>query len=215
MTDKKKAVDWEAIERDYRAGIMSLREIADPNGVTEGAIRKRAKRDGWVRDLGAKIKARADDLVRKELVRSEVRTESASERETIEIGATVLARVKMSHRTDVARSRTLTMRLLEELEAQTAQVPELLQLGELMYKPDDKGIDKLNELYHKIIALPSRTKTMKDLGETLKTLIGLERQAFGMDTAPDEPPADTATQSPNEIGRRIAFLLTRAMKETQ
>lgn len=42
-------IDWERIEGDYRAGILSLREIAEAGGCTEGAIRKRAKRDGWDR----------------------------------------------------------------------------------------------------------------------------------------------------------------------
>jgi hypothetical protein len=35
--------DWEAIESAYRAGVLSLRDIGDKYGVTEGAIRKRAK----------------------------------------------------------------------------------------------------------------------------------------------------------------------------
>ncbi|VXD05841.1 conserved hypothetical protein [Enterobacterales bacterium 8AC] len=41
--------DWEAIESAYRAGVLSLREIGTEYGVTEGAIRKRAKKYGWVR----------------------------------------------------------------------------------------------------------------------------------------------------------------------
>lgn len=53
---KKKAAgvaapDWERIEMDYRAGIKTLRQIADENGITHGAVNKRAKRDGWERDL--------------------------------------------------------------------------------------------------------------------------------------------------------------------
>ena len=76
MGTEKRNVDWDAIERDYRAGVLSLREIGASQSVTEGAIRKRAKRDGWSRDLGARIQAKADDLVRKQLVRSEVRSES-------------------------------------------------------------------------------------------------------------------------------------------
>jgi uncharacterized protein YjcR len=48
--------DWEAIETAYRAGMMSLREIAAQHGISEGAIRKRAKRDDWSRDLAAKVK---------------------------------------------------------------------------------------------------------------------------------------------------------------
>ena len=48
MTDK--APDWERIELDYRAGIKSLREIADGSGVSHVAVSKRAKRDGWERE---------------------------------------------------------------------------------------------------------------------------------------------------------------------
>jgi len=48
--------DWEAIETAYRAGALSLREIGAQYGVTEGAIRKRAKRDGWVRKGGTQVR---------------------------------------------------------------------------------------------------------------------------------------------------------------
>lgn len=53
----RKQVDWERIELDFRAGVMSLREMANNNGITHGAINKRAKRDGWERDLKESIKA--------------------------------------------------------------------------------------------------------------------------------------------------------------
>lgn len=42
--------DWIAIEGEYRAGQRSLRDIADEHGITEGAIRHRAKKNGWVRN---------------------------------------------------------------------------------------------------------------------------------------------------------------------
>lgn len=48
--------DWEAIETAYRAGVMSLREIGAQYGVTEGAIRKKAKKLGWVRKGGAQVR---------------------------------------------------------------------------------------------------------------------------------------------------------------
>lgn len=41
--------DWGAIESAYQAGVMSLRDIGAQYGVTEGAIRKRAAKFGWVR----------------------------------------------------------------------------------------------------------------------------------------------------------------------
>ena len=60
---KTKQPDWEAIERAYRAGLLSFREIASSQGITHVAINKRAKRDGWERNLKAKIHAKADALV--------------------------------------------------------------------------------------------------------------------------------------------------------
>lgn len=37
-------LDWEAIETAYRAGVMSLREIASQHGTSEGAIRYRGRK---------------------------------------------------------------------------------------------------------------------------------------------------------------------------
>lgn len=174
--------DWEAIESAYRAGVMSLREIASQHGISEGAIRKRAKRDEWSRDLNAKVKERADDLVRKAEVRKQVRSETAlSELVLIEATAEVIATVRMEHRGDIRRARTLANALFNELEAECADVEALRKLGELMLDPDDNGRDRLNELYHAIISMPERVKSMKALSETLKNLIGLERQAYSMD----------------------------------
>lgn len=48
--------DWEAIESAYRAGVLSLRDIGEQYGVTEGAIRKRAKKLGWVRKAGTQVR---------------------------------------------------------------------------------------------------------------------------------------------------------------
>lgn len=171
--------DWEAIESAYRAGLLSVREIASQHGITHGAINKRAKRDGWERDLKAKIKAKADALVSKREVSSKVSTETATtERILVEANAEVIANVRMEHRGDIRRARNIANILLAELEAECNDVAALEQLGELLRREDDKGMDKLNDLYHKVISMPGRVKSMKDLSDTLKNLIGLERQAY-------------------------------------
>jgi len=178
----KTSIDWDRVEIDYRAGVLTLREMGTKHGIAESAIRKRAKRDSWVRDLSAKIKQRAEDLVRKEEVRKEVRTEQKiSERVEVEASAQVIVNVRMAHRGDISRSRRLTNKLLDELEGLTDNRDLFDQLGELLRSEDDNGQDKRNDLYMKVIDLPSRTKTMKELSETLKTLITLERQAYSLD----------------------------------
>ena len=184
-TTHKPAPDWEKIEADYRAGILSLREIAEAHpGTNHVAIARKAKREGWSRDLSAKIRAKADALVTERTVTADVTAERrVSERDIIDANAQAIVSVRLAHRKDIQRSRSITMRLLEELELQSGREnAELLeQLGELMRREDDRGQDKLNDLYQKIISLPGRAKTMKDLGESLRVLVTLERQAFGLD----------------------------------
>ena len=182
----RKAVDWDKMEPAWRAGIKSKLELSKEFDVSRAAIDKHWEKAGVERDLTARIQAKADALVAQQAVTREVTPATKLiESEIVEANAGVQASIRIAHRKDIGRSRTLAMRLLEELELQTKQVPELGQLGELMRSPDDRGVDKLNEVYQKVISLPGRTKTMKDLGDTLKTLIGLERQAFSMDDDPE------------------------------
>lgn len=55
------APDWLAIEGEYRAGEKSVNALAKEYGVSEGGIRKHAKKKGWLRDPAAaqreKVKA--------------------------------------------------------------------------------------------------------------------------------------------------------------
>lgn len=209
--------DWEAIESAYRAGLMSLREIASQHNISEGAIRKRAKRDDWSRDLSAKIKERAEDLVRKEEVRKQVRTETTlTERVLIEASAEVIASVRMEHRGDIRRAREITNALLDELGAECADVPALGKLGELMFEPDEKGQDRLNEIYQKIISMPERVKSVKALSDALKNLISLERQAYNLDEVAKDPDDQLKKDlNTTDIARRLAFILTQSMREQQ
>lgn len=213
MSTAKRVIDWERVESLFRAGVMSVREIAAEFGISHTAINKRAKAEDWSRDLAAKVKAKADALVSKALVSTEVSKErKVSEAMVVEVEATVQARIRISHRADIGRSRTLTMKLLEELESQTSLVPELNQLADLLHAPDKNGMDKLNELYRKVISLPGRTKTMKDLGDTLRILIGLEREAFGLKSVEetDKKPLDRLPDA--ELSDRLAEFMARLGK---
>jgi hypothetical protein len=178
----EKSIDWFTIERDYRSAVKSSRNIAAEHGVTEGAIRKRAKRDAWERDLAPKIKAKADDLLRKATVRSMVRTENAvSERVLVEVNAKVQSDIILAHRNVIQRTRRLAMTMMAELEIATNDNNLLHELGTLLSSPDQNGVDRLNDLYNKVIAMPGRVDVMKKLAETLKVLIAMEREAFSID----------------------------------
>ena len=213
----KKETDWEAVEGAYRAGLLSLREMSQEYGVSHVAIKKRADKEGWTRDLTAKIKAKAEALVNSREVNGGVNSKPlVNETEIVNANAEVIANIRLSHRKDISRSRNVVMKLLGELEISTDNIDLFEELGEIMRSPDDKGQDKRNDIYNKVISMSGRTKTMKDLADSLKTLVALERQAYGLDTevkSQDDDPGKEANI--NDVARRLAFIMTKALKETQ
>jgi hypothetical protein len=178
--------DWEKIEAQYRVGTMSLREIGAEHSISEGAIRKRAKRDKWDRDLKAKVRARAEALVRKELVRSEVRKETPTEAETVEATAQMQAKAEIAHQTIARRLNDLNYRNLEELEHQAANRELYEQLGEIMRSSDETASDKRDELYQRVIRLPARLDGSKKLADAVKIGVEIERRILGIDTTADK-----------------------------
>ena len=183
MTETKKPIDWELIEKDWRAGIKSVLQIATENKISHTAINKHFKKLGIPRDLRAKIKAKADALVSASMVSASVSTETTpSDAEIINANATAISTIQLSHRADIRRNRELSIKMLEELEATTDNRELFEQLGEIMRFPDDRGQDKLNDIYRKILELPSRVDSFKKLTDTLKTLVALEREAYKIDS---------------------------------
>lgn len=192
ITPVERVLDWEAIERDYRAGLLSTREIAGQHSISHTAINKRAKAESWDRDLSIKIKAKAEALVSRRLVSIEVsKNNLATERQIVDAGAQRIADVRSEHRQDIERARSLCKSLLAELEAQTFDPAMTAQLGELMRAPNDDGVDKLNDLYRKIISTPGRIDSAKKLVEAMKSVVAMEREAFGLDKEVIKPPEDS------------------------
>lgn len=213
MSDTTKP-NWDQIETDYRAGIKPLRQIAEEHHISHTAINKHAKRDGWVRDLSVKIKLRAEQLVSKAAVSKEVSKERlVTESQIVEANAVMQKDIILNHRKDIQRYRTLCSKLLDEIEITSDNRDLFNKLGELLDESglDEKGkykADKLNETYHKVISMTSRIGGMKQLAETLKILIGLERQAFGIaDNAEGDTPKDDKPISAVDMARQIAFAM--------
>lgn len=215
MTEKRQKIDYDRIERGWRAGILSPRQLAaayeEETGqkVSHAAIIKHFTKLGIPRNLAEKIKAKSDAMVTQAMVTEQVTPVTIKrDQEIIEDAATQLTYVRLSQRKDIQRSRKIAMSLFDELEMMVGQenVKLLEMLGELMWSPDDKGNDKVNDLYMKIISMPGRVKSMKDLSDTLKTLIALERQAFGLDDENNKPvDALTALLERVSTGNSSAF----------
>lgn len=185
MVDKH--TDWELIEKHYRAGILSNVQIATECGVTEGAIRKKAKKELWTKDLKEKIKARAEELVRAQQVRTpSTRLTPVSEKQVVEDNAQATAIVLIAQKGSIARGHALFRSLMDELEALTNNKELFAELGELLDQSstDEDGKqrqDKRNEIYQKVISMTGRVDAAKKLIEILEKTVKMEREAFGID----------------------------------
>lgn len=197
------------MEPEWRAGIKPVQQLSKEYGVSRAAILKHWDKLGIERDLAAKIQAKADALVTQAQVTREVTEASrVTETEIIMTNAAQTAAVRLGHRSDIARLRKIAAAQMEELELSCGpeQAQRLRDLGEMMRSEDDKGMDKLNDLYRSVISLPERTKTGKALAETLRIAIDLERREFGMDKT------QTTTDPLTELIQRINSASSSAFK---
>ena len=215
-----KKIDYDRIEPGWRAGLLSPHQLAalytEETGqkVSHAAIIKHFKKSGIARDLSSKINDRANAMVTEAMVTGKVTSKpSIPDSSIIEQGSVQVATVKLAHRRDIHRARNLANALLDELEKQTDPITLALltDLGELLRNPDDKGMDKLNDLYHAIIALPERSKTMKVLVESLQKLVDMERTAFGMDAKG----ADDDKKGVEAVSTKDLLLLAKAFRGGQ
>lgn len=158
----KPKTDWEAVEREYRAGQLSVSEIGRQHGVSHTAINKKAKLQGWTRNLAAKVR----QVVSERLVSDEV--SSANARETVEMAAARAVDVVRSHRRALSQLNAigdiLATRLSQHLDG---------------IEPDGPGLHEKE----------SPSDMLEKLSRTRQRAIQLERQAFNLDTQPDDDSA--------------------------
>lgn len=150
---KKKVIDWKGIEKDYRAGKTSIRQIAEWYDVSEGAIRKRAKAHNWSRMLRADAAADTGTFQKLDFLPTIRKPEDA--------------------KTITREGKGLAVRMLSELMATTTQVDELEDMIISECAGDRDGRRRTGML--RAVDLPARANTLKTLGLAVKAFIDAER----------------------------------------
>lgn len=203
LKKKRPAVDWEAMEADWRIGMKSVLQLSNEYGVSRAAIIKHWDKAGVERDLSAKINAKAEALVTQALVTQEVTQQrKVSERQIVEANANVCAQVVLDQRQDLANSAELERKLMAELLVITDQTEAFEQFGEMMREPDEFNQDKKNDFYNGAISHPQRVKSAKLLMDMRKARIETERKVLRLDVMPDPEDGQTVTVG---AGRRVTL----------
>ena len=205
--EKRKPIDWESIERNYRAGVLSIREIGKINEVSDKAIRNKARSNGWERDLSAKV----TEKVRSELVRSEsAHADKKTERELIEVAAATVVQIVRGHRGRIRQGNALVELLTQQLLDVAGKRDEFQGDIEVACK-GDKSPERFNRLM-KAVSLEKHSAIAVNLANATKTWVSLERQAFNIEEGSSENPqdSDVSRYTDTERAVRMAALMAKA-----
>lgn len=115
MTTKQP--DWEAIERAYRAGLLSVRAIGETHGVNHATILKRAKKEDWKRDLTDRVRAATKQKVTTSVTTKSNQSKVVTDAEIIEEASDQAAAVILAHRAGLAQWRSIADKLSDALVA--------------------------------------------------------------------------------------------------
>jgi hypothetical protein len=135
---------------------------------------------GIERDLTARIQAKADALVTKSIVTPSVTQNVTSEREIVEANAVQQASIRMTHRAKISEASKICEAMLGELGTATEFRELIMEISNQAGESEELS-DKAMAMLRRAMELPGRASTLDRLVVSLKTLVGLERQAYGID----------------------------------
>lgn len=162
-------IDWELIERDFRAGILTFRELAEKHNVSTSTITFNVKKRGWTRDLTDAINQRTQQKIAEIDIRhivEQAATETAQKatqtiQSAIEFASDVKASIVTKHR---------------------GIVKEGLDNAAIIEKKFNVIMQDATEIRD----ISTVTSAFKNLIDAKSRLIALERQSYGIDDTPDQ-----------------------------
>ncbi|HEN8798244.1 TPA: hypothetical protein U8251_000790 [Pseudomonas putida] len=171
MTTKQP--DWEAIERAYRAGSLSVRAIGESQGVNHATILKRAKKEGWARDLTEQVRIATKQKVTTSVTSTSNQAPLVADAEIIDEASSQAASVVLAHRTGLANWRAIA----DKLSVALAEI--------------DVDEDNLGDFSRALNA---------GVDAQLKVIKG-ERQAYGLDSEEGNKTVDELATMMDELSK--------------
>ena len=184
-------MDWDAVERDYRTGKFTTRELGAKHGVSHVAIHNRAKSKQWQQDLTEHIRQATNAKLTAALVNKEVNTSYQAVNAVVEIAAEVNAQIIQKHRAGLQRLTEVKETLLRQVEQAAINLPELAEVIEMVRNPDENGQDKANDALKKALSRTALVDDLKKLAEIDERVRKGEREAHNIgDGQGDAPGAE-------------------------
>lgn len=224
------AFQWQEIDQQICAGQLSLRTIASDAGLTEGALRKRIKSRGLIRDLGKRVAARVEEkliqavgegldkaglLALKRDVRTATEPDGAarsiqealegSENQRVEVAATAIAGILGRQRREASAAKRLVEQLIGDLAVAAAYRVQLESWIDQETEGDRTPAGRL--AMKAAVALPTHAKAAQQLITSLKMAQEIESRAWGIASGTTPPPDRDAGEAHEAIAQIKALAM--------
>ena len=202
--------DWEAVERDYRTGQFSLRELETKHGAAYADIARRATKEGWTKDLAVAVR-QATSAALIQQVTTDLTTKSQQTTTTVVMAAAELNKqVILGQRSRVTAAVDVSMRMLAELDATTTKAAEIERMFEVLADGmDQQQLDSARRQLSEFLRLHNRVGSVQKLMEALNKAQAMERQAFSLDDTgkkPEELPTAANIEPGREVDAYVAWV---------
>ena len=199
---RRSDIDWEAIERDYRIGQLSLREICRIHGIAMSGLTKKAKDNGWKRDATKAVAV----AVKTAIVTERANFAEELARQAPEIGREIGTQIAKAAATGLsgevaaaAALGTIRNRIHADiadagLRAATDMLAEIRALNDQEFKeglrvfllersdPNDADAAKtIDKMVAKLFALPERARSLDTILAAAAKGVAIDRKANGLD----------------------------------
>lgn len=156
----RKQIDWEAIERDYRLGRLSVREISRRHEIEASTITRRAKKEAWARDFSEEVKARTRAglvEIAKQQAQQHATDSNTALRDSVDIAVETNLKVLREHQIGIRGNAERLARLTEKFDTLAESAADLMDMTKA-------------------------ASSFESLVRAQKTLVGLEREALNIDS---------------------------------
>ena len=184
--------DWDWAQVQYETTDKPTVDIATEIGVTPTLLISKASNKGWTRNKGNLVAKMTAEMVlanRERLAEVQERKLAVIERVNAEMQASVLS----THRKDIKQARNICSDLIGEL---------------ITVAPSAEDDDPL-------AALDTKSRVLGRLADSMKTLMLLERQAYGIQGVFEDldkpPPTPTAQGQVDAVMSKFAAVLAKRM----
>jgi len=193
VVSRRVKIDWEAVERDYRTGKFTLRELESEHGVSYAQISRKATSLKWEKDLRDVIKKATSAA----LLHENVTLAQKDTTNTILVAAEIGKNVILGHRKGLTELDCVKRLLLGQIQTAAQNLPDLVEIIDLVRNPDDNGIDRVNDALKKAMSRSALVDDLKKLADVDEKVRKGEREAFDLNDAP-----------PDDVGASRQFIVT-------